>query len=640
MKKMKKIFAMLLAVVMVMGMSLTAFAAQTESGVASNTDTATVSISGISGKATVTLYQIAEGVYGESGKGLIKYEYREGITPLSEQPTSGEINAIHQAILGGETGATVAETAKEIGGVETDAEGNGTGGVDGTYTSIALHAGAYLAIISGAADGSVYNPVLLTVSYNENGALEVGNVDIMQGYIYGSSAVAKKTAPDIDKEIVDGTTPDGDRETAGIGDVVTYQITPTMPSYPENATNKTLFVSDTMSDGLSFIFDSLEISLKDTQKEVTRTDESTGEDEIATFTIDREGEIVTIATAKKSENGFYLNFDYDALVYNSTNTTTDDEVDSMGLQVTQAVYTPVIKYQAVINDNAIVGNDGNPNDAKLYYANQPNTGNTFEPTDENPTPNGQTPGVTEKEDKEIVYTYQLAFLKTGEGNDAEKLAGAVFGIYGDSTCTQLIDVVKTNADGYAVSSKVKAGTYYIKELVAPQGYTLNDKVYSIEATWATATSTVTTTNREWKYTTVKPDENAVQVGWIDTKGTDDSSDDVFYTLDEYNGAAADDDVDNMGVSSMPNNTSLLPAYVVYDKTTVNTKVETTTNPGAGTAMGLKDQDGASVADIPNTKLAALPSTGGIGTTIFTIGGCAIMIVAAGLFFATRRKADK
>ena len=42
----------------------------------------------------------------------------------------------------------------------------------------------------------------------------------------------------------------------------------------------------------------------------------------------------------------------------------------------------------------------------------------------------------------------------------------------------------------------------------------------------------------------------------------------------------------------------------------------------------------------DTKLNALPSTGGIGTTIFTIGGCAIMIVAAGLFFATRRKTQK
>ena len=45
-------------------------------------------------------------------------------------------------------------------------------------------------------------------------------------------------------------------------------------------------------------------------------------------------------------------------------------------------------------------------------------------------------------------------------------------------------------------------------------------------------------------------------------------------------------------------------------------------------------------NITDTKLSALPSTGGIGTTIFTIGGCAIMIVAAGLFFATRRKTQK
>ncbi len=41
--------------------------------------------------------------------------------------------------------------------------------------------------------------------------------------------------------------------------------------------------------------------------------------------------------------------------------------------------------------------------------------------------------------------------------------------------------------------------------------------------------------------------------------------------------------------------------------------------------------------LTDTKLAALPSTGGIGTTIFTIGGCVIMITAAGLYFASRRK---
>lgn len=41
----------------------------------------------------------------------------------------------------------------------------------------------------------------------------------------------------------------------------------------------------------------------------------------------------------------------------------------------------------------------------------------------------------------------------------------------------------------------------------------------------------------------------------------------------------------------------------------------------------------------DSKLNALPSTGGIGTTIFTVGGCLIMIAAAALFFVSRRKAS-
>lgn len=45
-------------------------------------------------------------------------------------------------------------------------------------------------------------------------------------------------------------------------------------------------------------------------------------------------------------------------------------------------------------------------------------------------------------------------------------------------------------------------------------------------------------------------------------------------------------------------------------------------------------------DMGDTRLSALPATGGIGTTIFTIGGCLIMIIAAALFFASRRKNSK
>lgn len=56
--------------------------------------------------------------------------------------------------------------------------------------------------------------------------------------------------------------------------------------------------------------------------------------------------------------------------------------------------------------------------------------------------------------------------------------------------------------------------------------------------------------------------------------------------------------------------------------------------------GVVTVSGETETEIKNTKLADLPETGGIGTTIFTIGGCAIMIAAAGLFFASRRKANK
>lgn len=68
--------------------------------------------------------------------------------------------------------------------------------------------------------------------------------------------------------------------------------------------------------------------------------------------------------------------------------------------------------------------------------------------------------------------------------------------------------------------------------------------------------------------------------------------------------------------------------------TVNLQITNSNQDGEATAIyDAKDE-------MADTKLTALPSTGGIGTTIFTIGGCVIMIAAAGLFFATRKKAEK
>lgn len=62
----------------------------------------------------------------------------------------------------------------------------------------------------------------------------------------------------------------------------------------------------------------------------------------------------------------------------------------------------------------------------------------------------------------------------------------------------------------------------------------------------------------------------------------------------------------------------------------------------GLTVTIADEEGMREvsADFPDTKLASLPSTGGIGTTIFTIGGCAIMIAAAALYFVNRRKSEE
>lgn len=73
-----------------------------------------------------------------------------------------------------------------------------------------------------------------------------------------------------------------------------------------------------------------------------------------------------------------------------------------------------------------------------------------------------------------------------------KLAGAVFGIYKDKACTQLITKMpKTNANGYAEAEIVKTqDTVYLKEITAPKGYRRNTTAYNVKLV-ANETTTVT-----------------------------------------------------------------------------------------------------------------------------------------------------
>ncbi len=68
--------------------------------------------------------------------------------------------------------------------------------------------------------------------------------------------------------------------------------------------------------------------------------------------------------------------------------------------------------------------------------------------------------------------------KTDESSGV-KLAGAKYGIYSDSGCTNKVDTMTTDKNGYAKSKALTAGTYYVKEISAPKGYVLSGKVHTL-----------------------------------------------------------------------------------------------------------------------------------------------------------------
>lgn len=247
-------------------------------------------------------------------------------------------------------------------------------------------------------------------------------------------------------------------------------------------------------------------------------------------------------------------------------------------------------YKAKLNEDAVIGSAGNPNQVKLWYStHQDGTGLQ----DTNP-------------DKVTVFTYEVDVTKIAS-DTSNNLTGADFLLEKYDVVTNawiVVDTVYANGtlrssffeeDGTTYLSAAKEaehkalvgtnskfsfvgideGVYRLKETIVPQGYNeLDTIVFALEA---------------------KHDEN---------------SDDPKLT--------------NLGVrrGTFNENTKTFNAYENAAQQTFNQQDA--------------NKDGKVEVDVVNKKGITLPSTGGIGTTIFYVGGAALIIGAMTLLVANKK----
>ena len=438
MKRMKKIMALVLAAIMMMAMSVTAFAAEGATG----TRTLTVNAKGgqdLKGQ-TINLYKLFDVTESKSGE-TTNYAY-------TVNTETGYKDAIKSALGTSFTGTTDEEYAAAVlalkdteGAVQkfandftadaltkklsaTATSGKITEENKTSYTFNNLADGYYLVYVTG---GKEIQSSLVTVDATTN------KVNL------------KTEAPSITKT--------ADKTTVNIGDVVTYTVKGSIPDTTGYA-EYVYKIHDELSTGLDFVNDATGTACEGNSVKVTvaftgATDASTAP---TTATID-------------TDNSKKMSLDLSAWVKaNQTN---------KGKEFT-------VTYYAKVNKNAEVTNN---NKASLEYGNNPSDTTTTTPSEAK------------------TNTYPLDINKIKKGSE-EKLAGAKFRLYSseadakandESKAIKVSPVVAGVAGSYVVDptssttefesvkditgagynlrvNGLAEGTYYLVETQAPEGF--------------------------------------------------------------------------------------------------------------------------------------------------------------------------
>ena len=231
----------------------------------------------------------------------------------------------------------------------------------------------------------------------------------------------------------------GEKNDADIGQTVNFKSTVTLPKGSEN-----VVFHDKMSAGLTPDMTSIK---------VYTNEEMTTELAASNYTV--------TTTGLNDSCTFEVSF-------------AQDYLDSLTADST----TVYVKYSAILNENAVIAGEGNPNTSKLSYG---------EINSETHEPSGTTPPSTT-----TTYTWDVDVFKyTMNGATETALAGATFTLSKNADGSNPIAVVSegnnvyrvaktgeddtvtkitTDATGKFTIKGLDADTYYLTETAAPAGY--------------------------------------------------------------------------------------------------------------------------------------------------------------------------
>lgn len=459
MKHLKRLASLLLALTLVFALAATASAA-----------TVTVPTTGILKDHTFTAYQVFSG--REENNVLSDVQWGDGIN------STAFLGALKADTTYGSLFTNCSE-AQDVAVVLSTNNNNGALANAVAKLAYANKAGTGTALTSGTndlADG-YYLVVDTTENVGEGGAY---NTALLQ--VVGDINITVKTdAPTVEKKVLeddkynqDGGYGTGYNDVAdyNIGDAVPFHLIGSVPDMSRYDTYKYIF-HDTLSDGLT----------APTQTDVkvylsgNKIRDESDTDVTSSFTVAVEGQNITVSINNlKSINN-----------------------------IAQGQYV-IVEYSAVLNQSAKVGLPGNPNTVYLQYSNKPDQSGSGD-TDNT----GNTP-----EDKVIIFTYELDTTKVDGKDNTKKLKDAKFVLL-NSDASKVAKITNGKFDGWqdlptaGTDGKIAAdawtadtvltsaettglfsvtgldaGTYKLREIVAPAGYNLlsQDIVVVITATTA------------------------------------------------------------------------------------------------------------------------------------------------------------